>query len=206
MGFAKNKGSIDSRRIRYSTDQLEFGSVFQGDSSIMEFTLANLSTQPISIDSMNVPIPFYTNWNAGTIEAGQSKTVKIFFKPQDELFYFRNLIVFSDANPYTKTITLSGKGENLLPTSIPEDESEALFITYPNPFTDNLSFELNNNFYGKIYLSVINTQGKIIKELIVDKQNALIKKGLDLSLLGQGVYFLKISYENIIISKKITKK
>uniref|UniRef100_UPI0005C6B305 T9SS type A sorting domain-containing protein n=1 Tax=Flexithrix dorotheae TaxID=70993 RepID=UPI0005C6B305 len=206
MEYLKEGGEGDTRRIRFSTDQLDFGEVYLGDSSELEFTIVNLSAQPVSIDSMNIPTPFYTNWNAGIIEANQSKVIKVFFKPQDSLSCFRNLIIFSDANPFEKMITLSGKGEEMLPTGdLQKDKNRTLLVTYPNPFTEQISFELDNNFFGKVYISIIDIQGKNVKELAVNKQNLFIKKTLDLSSLRKGLYFLKINAGSNIISKKIIK-
>lgn len=67
-------------------------------------------------------------------------------------------------------------------------------IVYPNPATDIVSISTN---FTKV--EIINTLGQIVK--VVDANNII-----DLSILPQGIYTLKVLSNNEVITKQIIKK
>ncbi len=76
---------------------------------------------------------------------------------------------------------------------------------YPNPFTDYIYINIENNITGKILVNIINIDGKKVYELhLINNDNSQIKLD-NLSKLPKGNYILKIVSEDKIHSKQMLK-
>ena len=85
-------------------------------------------------------------------------------------------------------------------TAINELSSNGLSV-YPNPVSDKLKLNLNNNDTGNKYLTIFNTMGEVvIKETLSDNEHIL-----DLKALPSGVYLITVISEQGTISRKIIK-
>lgn len=70
---------------------------------------------------------------------------------------------------------------------------------YPNPFQDH--FRIHNNLEGNIQIKLLDSRGKIIVEDSVDsKSSSELYEELE-----SGIYYLKIQYENVTYTKKVSK-
>lgn len=69
------------------------------------------------------------------------------------------------------------------------------FILYPNPIRDELNIKTDGEFEA---ISIYSIQGVLIKEAIT--------KVVDLSNLSAGVYFVKITVDGVIETKRIVKE
>lgn len=88
-----------------------------------------------------------------------------------------------------KDFVLSSKDEKL---------SENDFKIYPNPFSNSISIDKNTNH--SIHISIYDLMGRI-----VHRQYCYNNEPIELSHLKNGVYTLRIVFNNKIISKKIIK-
>ena len=70
---------------------------------------------------------------------------------------------------------------------------------YPNPFNNSIKVISNADTFQKV--EIINSLGKLV---FVQKANGT-EANIDLSHLSSGLYFVKISYENTIVTKEIIK-
>jgi len=79
-----------------------------------------------------------------------------------------------------------------------EDNSEPLFIAYPNPVSDRLIVKLNG-WEGKKSLTFYNISGKTVytESIITERVE------IDVTSFPKGVYFLKINNENLNDTKEI---
>jgi hypothetical protein len=80
-------------------------------------------------------------------------------------------------------------------------------VTYPNPFTDKVTIELQNVKAGMVKIEVLDISGRLIttKEQMVNQNNqTLIVDGL--SNLSQGVYFIKVNASGATQISKLIKQ
>ena len=85
--------------------------------------------------------------------------------------------------------------------NIIEDKPKIDFTIHPNTgkgnFTAQLNYLVNQTKAGVI--QVINTSGQIIKQLKINEQDKI-----NFSLAQSGVYFIRLSTNNLIVTKKVT--
>ena len=76
---------------------------------------------------------------------------------------------------------------------------------YPNPFTDNITIELDNSVSGLTYFEIYDIFGKIVHQ---QKLNATDTKSFSYNgkHLKEGVYFYRIYNQGNVISGKIVKE
>ena len=75
-------------------------------------------------------------------------------------------------------------------------------IIYPNPTRNYFSIHDKNNLPDKNFtILVLDIQGKLIQQFILNKENTQI----DISHLKKGIYFAKIETSIGVITKKIVK-
>ena len=67
---------------------------------------------------------------------------------------------------------------------------------YPNPTSDRISVELNSAQNEVINYSLLEVNGRTIEQGRWNKQSSLSKFVLDLSQVGNGLYFLKLNTES----------
>ena len=75
------------------------------------------------------------------------------------------------------------------------------FVIYPNPVTKNTDFiTINSRLNTSINISVINILGKKVKEEVKNNNQVYLNN------LSTGIYLIKISKGNSIITKNILVK
>jgi len=90
-------------------------------------------------------------------------------------------------------------------------ENEALenLSTFPNPFSDQISFEFELKESGEVNISIVDQAGKLVKNITaqsLDKgTHKLSWNGQDESgsLVSNGLYYLNIHANGIIVSRKL---
>jgi len=65
---------------------------------------------------------------------------------------------------------------------------------YPNPVADYVTVDVTNNQTGKMKVSILDISGKLIKQVVFDKETTEFKVQIDASSLQRGVYLLTIQY------------
>lgn len=76
---------------------------------------------------------------------------------------------------------------------------------YPNPVSDLLQIDLNNDFIGTLQIEVFNASGQQLRSLdILPGMNNTVS--LDLSTLSTGLYFVKLTNEEGSLVEKVLKK
>lgn len=99
---------------------------------------------------------------------------------------------------WSQKITLKGKETFLCKFTLPDLQNA--YIVYPNPSTGKYTFEYlgQGSLNGNIQIS--DVLGRVVYQEVLSSTSP--KKEFDLSL-SSGMYFLKYSSENTIITKKI---
>jgi len=117
----------------------------------------------------------------------------------EETITFKNEMVLADAyDPFELHISSGSVG-------IEEPGiDEQSFLTYPNPFESNLNIEYNLKEPGQVRLSVFDVYGRLIKDLVDQRQepgNYHIEWTPDLPL--SGTYFIKHQVGNRQVFRKV---
>jgi hypothetical protein len=97
---------------------------------------------------------------------------------------------------YSQVVTI--ENNNDLSTAI---------VTYPNPFSDKLSIDINGANAGNAIIQVMDISGRLIMSFdktIVDGNQTLTLDGL--APLSQGVYFVRVSASGLNHVTKLIKQ
>lgn len=95
-------------------------------------------------------------------------------------------------------------GEAIVQFSKDEDGKDMNAFAFPNPLTINsiISYELSRD--SKVVLSLFDCQGRLIKQLLDEKQQAGNQKYfMERSELAAGLYFLNIRADDQVVSISI---
>lgn len=87
------------------------------------------------------------------------------------------------------------------PTFIQKVHSQPIFSLYPNPVSDLLHLELSD--ISDVSVSIFSITGQKVLSDIVVGSGILFSKTYDLTALDGGTYFVKVSSEDKIYTKKI---
>ncbi|UZR98617.1 PQQ-dependent sugar dehydrogenase [Chondrinema litorale] len=91
------------------------------------------------------------------------------------------------------------------PLGIEELIAEGINI-YPNPVSDKMSINIDNDKTGEYHFEVSDVTGKMVKKISLDKTNNILEESLDVSSLQTGMYILKIRYKTNLYSYKFMKR
>ncbi len=75
--------------------------------------------------------------------------------------------------------------------------------TYPNPTSDNINVELYAQKVSIIKLQLVDITGKLIKEINVGEVQGNYKHTISTTGISKGVYFLKVTANDAVETKKI---
>jgi len=109
--------------IGLSNSSLSFGNIQVGSTGQQTYTIycvsngGNGSTQPLIVSSINYPPGFSGNWNGGTINIGQNKSVTVTFNPTQATNYSGTITINSNSTTGSNTLSCEGNG-TVLPSSI----------------------------------------------------------------------------------------
>ncbi|WP_320019757.1 CARDB domain-containing protein [Labilibaculum manganireducens] len=110
--------------------------------------------------------------------------------------------ILSVENPYLhelwKNAEVTGNFQKIIVTSIDEPDLE-IFKLYPNPVSDVLNIELNNNYDFKNSIEVVDIKGMTVYKQQYNK-NCI---QLDVSSLKKGMYIIKVIGADYIRSSKV---
>ncbi len=91
--------------------------------------------------------------------------------------------------------------------SIVESKSqENELIIYPNPVNESISLQLDNNYIGKVKVEIIQSDGKKIKTISIEKSNKILNAYIDLPGLSEGLYILKAYINEKVLKTSFVKK
>jgi hypothetical protein len=154
--------------------------------------------------------------------AGDRTDINIMYSPEDSIQFLASGMkeTFSDENNFAILLTHnldSGKlgyefialseidtVSSVPPSAVPETNIlfQGLSI-YPNPVKDFLQICSQTDITQKVYFDLLDVSGTKINGLILS--NAFNNAEIDLSGFSPGVYFVRISNNNKIITRKILK-
>ena len=164
-------------------------------------------TLHFTVNIENQPDWISLSQNAGSLLHGESDDLKLTLDSYglDTGYYYCSIVI--DGNfPSSQTIPVSMHVVNTI--GISEENLKTSSITvYPNPFSENVTFELDNFKASKVLLQIYNQIGKQVysREYLIKNSNAVLKwQG---SELNKGIYFYRIIHDNAeVVTGKLIRK
>jgi uncharacterized repeat protein (TIGR01451 family) len=107
------KAQPPETRIIALSGNLAFGAVDIGQTVTATVTISNNGNSALNVSNVTVPSgsTFVPNWWKGTIAAGASQPVTVYFSPKEERSYDGVLTVVGDQTAGTNTMNISGTGK-----------------------------------------------------------------------------------------------
>jgi hypothetical protein len=180
-------------------DSIFFESVSVGDSAIISVDLINNSANPVDITGYyNVnkyyvvenPVPF-------TLPAFGTVPLSIKFVPSEDGYFKDYLHIRSDTETsrITQVMILAGRTDTIF-SNVKEDEVISDYVlgqNYPNPFNPSTTIGYSISTQSNVRLSVYNSIGENIAELINANQNAgSYEINWDAGNFASGIYLYSI--------------
>lgn len=104
---------INPTRVINLNGNLSYGNVIIGTTQTRTLTLSNLGNSSLTINSINLPTGYSSNYSSGTINAGGSATANISFSPLNMVTNYNGVIsINSNATSGGNTINVNGSGIN----------------------------------------------------------------------------------------------
>jgi predicted esterase len=82
--------------------------------------------------------------------------------------------------------------DNVKVTVVNNFKFSQYFRTYPNPVTNIINFTYIDDARGKTFVTIMNTEGKIVMEHEFRKEQSLIFGKINISALPPGLYYLQV--------------
>ncbi len=89
--------------------------------------------------------------------------------------------------------------DDLTPLLTPENTSQS-FTIYPNPVENSINFQNNSNL-EVVEMTLFNDIGQIVRHINIENLNS----GIDVSNLSSGVYYVRLTTNKFVETKKIIK-
>ncbi|MBX2842465.1 MAG: T9SS type A sorting domain-containing protein [Flammeovirgaceae bacterium] len=89
--------------------------------------------------------------------------------------------------------TTNDTQEPQIPTGINDFQELSGVSIYPNPFTNRINLEINNDLKGQLQVLIMDLTGKIIYQNEIEKSEFNTSKSFDFSEMNPGLYIVKIS-------------
>ena len=84
-----------------------------------------------------------------------------------------------------------------------DDENTLNFEIYPNPAKDKITIQFNKTIPGEINVTLLNMLGTTVFTCKIKSSQNILKNTFDISDVEDGIYFLKIIFENRIVTRKL---
>ncbi len=104
-------------------------------------------------------------------------------------------------NPIIKDVTVAS------PTALTiQDNLSNTVSVFPNPASNNITISIDYSVSGKFTIEIINLVGQIVYTEVIEKNNTVFTKDIDLSNITRGAYLMKysnngnIGYEKLILN------
>jgi uncharacterized membrane protein len=98
-----------SRILSFSAD-LAFGTVPSGTTTQLSFTVSNIGSQNLTVQSVDYPAGFSGDFSSGPLHPGETKTVHVTFAPTQAIDYGGVVTVNCNKSAGPDTISVSGSG------------------------------------------------------------------------------------------------
>ncbi len=77
---------------------------------------------------------------------------------------------------------------------------------YPNPTTENLKMELDNEYFGNTTIKISDVLGRVLWEQKIDKNSVFIEQNINVSSWASGTYCLRLQTNKGFATKRFVKQ
>lgn len=81
-------------------------------------------------------------------------------------------------------------------TAIDDKEMNPELKIYPNPASEKIELSIENQYYGGLFIEIIDLTGNILKSFNDEKSTIQFTKSISLNDVARGIYFVKVKYGN----------
>jgi hypothetical protein len=180
------------------------------------FKFSNTSTaKNIRVTMTNLPADYDLRLynSAGTLlySSQNSSTANetIIYNNAPVATYYVRVIGYNGANStscYTLNASRSSTAFKVDPNYENENNTEltTTVSVFPNPSSDGIfTCTLNSSFIGNVNIEVLDAAGRIILSDKEEKSAEILKTGINLSNVNEGIYFIKVYNENFMENVKV---
>jgi hypothetical protein len=183
-------------RIIQLTGSLDFGEVVIGEKALMNITIENLGTAPITITKFTLP-EGYTETQTVT---GNSITVIVTFAPKDVKDYNGEIVVESNKTSGENTMVITGKGISITAAerNLPKE-----IAVFPNPSKDWITIRASKIGSQK-EIAIVDQRGNA---RILPVESASVNEvKINVSNLSTGIYIIAIPQADKVVYEKFNKE
>jgi len=112
--------------------------------------------------------------------------------------------IYVTATAFNKTPYFGKIIVNALTTGMTETTLNNTMFVYPNPANNNLNLKLNN-YNGSFSYEILNVIGQVVKNSEVKNKSNNINENIDIHLLQDGTYFLRVKLDSEVKTLKFVK-
>lgn len=153
----------------------------------------------------------YNNNLPFTIDCAYLDNDWFFFNNDGTLMYLFNMMntdsvelpkfYYGSQEQFPMNFTMSSNLSTYCSVSIKEEHSKTGINLYPNPTSDKLLVELNDNINTVIELKLMDVRGTVLKQLSIADNRTI----LDISDLPSGLYFIEMFNNSFSYREKLIK-
>ncbi len=182
--------------ISVTPSELNFGSVFVGDSAALPIVIHSTGDTNLIVSAITLPEDFHTDFAAPqTLAPGESLSVSVTFAPTEGRDYQDTLLVVSNAPNSAVPVPLSGAG---IVDAADEERTAVrhyeLHPIYPNPFNATTQIRFDVPRVALVQLRIYDLQGRVVENLasrvFEAGEHALT---YDASARASGMYVLRMT-------------
>lgn len=184
--------------INLNPTSINFGTTPLSQPLEAEIIVTNLGNAELNITEIVSDNPvFIPNASSLTIGAGASASVSVSFEPEEEKFY-EGVIRFHSNDPANPVAEVAVSGTGIIISGTNELAVSTVCI-YPNPAHNELFIR---GMEGKKTVQIVNISGQTL--MYLESAGQMIH--LSTENLMPGVYFVRISNDNELITRKLIVK
>ncbi len=193
------KGTTPFPIVVVSASNINFGLVKFGSFKDTLVTISNTGTDTLKISNVTASNSVFTGLpTKKNVPPGQSFIDTLRFTPSSIGVFTGSIFFTSNALKTPDTIIVSGTGIN--PNGIKEESiAPTTFVleqNYPNPFNPSTTIRYAVPFTSNVRLTIFNTLGQLIVELVNQQQNAGWFETTWNANVASGLYFYRIDAVN----------
>ncbi len=192
-----NDGPTADISVVNTTDSLRanWGNSFDTNSAIARYWFS-IGTSPGAINTLG----WTNNWGATAVTA---KTLTLV---QNTIYYF-NIKSENGAGLFSNVISSNGQKVDTTSTVGIKENAEVIGLkVYPNPFTNQLNFKLQNATASKVKISIVDVLGKEMLLTESKEEKGILNQALYTGNIAAGTYFLEININGNLYYKKLVKE
>ncbi|MEQ9426711.1 MAG: FG-GAP-like repeat-containing protein [Cyclobacteriaceae bacterium] len=146
--------------------------------------------------------------HSGTSLGGGSDIVAHFGLGQEgiellEIHWPSGVVQLLNNVPVNQRIMVAEDEEFVPVTSVGRIDVSEQIKVYPNPTSNMLTIELENDYTGQFLIKILSSKGQLIKLIKAKKRTSMFNATIDINNLEVGTYLIRLSFGKTEITKRV---